>query len=488
LTILKTLSTILLYGTRNRTYSPAGKEKNHLFYAVVALTILTIVQATAIIINFLKDKNSACTVATIAQNLPPSRSNYKLAGSIVIKDGTVEIKKSSFLWESANKGDTVLEGNIIRTGSASRAVIELDDGSAVRLDENTEISFSALTDEVILLSQYRGQVYHRVHPGGLIYNVKSLDTIATALGTSFSVITNTEENLTEVAVYESKVEITVKGETVVSQEITEGEKAVITGLGETVLLEEIGSEDTEETFYKWNDALNKGEEYLVEEGKEKPTDQEPTTTEAQIGPLTLTASPGLGEVTLRWEHSGSAPYGYKLIMSSTSNPTYPPRQGDSYKHLTGKTYSWPNLHADQIYHFRVGAYDGSGKIIKYSNDVAVSPNGQDSSEEKESYQKPGSDSDFADSILLTVSSPNPGTAELSWETLGGGSPFGSKVCAINYEGSKEEQYNCQHLSKDIRSYTYTNLISGTTYTFGVWMYQSDGKMELLSNQLKVTIK
>jgi hypothetical protein len=87
------------------------------------------------------------------------------------------------------------------------------------------------------------------------------------------------------------------------------------------------------------------------------------------GTMTLTENSGL----LTWNYTGSAIYGYKVVISSDSNPTYP---DDEYVY-----YGSDNSYAldlsgkpDGTYHVRVCAYTSGSeaeKCVDYSNDVVI---------------------------------------------------------------------------------------------------------------------
>jgi len=64
--------------------------------------------------------------------------NNALAAHLSIADGQVEIWNGSE-WKPVRAGVTLADQSQIRTGEASKAVLEFDEGSALRLDENTHV-------------------------------------------------------------------------------------------------------------------------------------------------------------------------------------------------------------------------------------------------------------------------------------------------------------------------------------------------------------
>jgi ferric-dicitrate binding protein FerR (iron transport regulator) len=65
-------------------------------------------------------------------------------------------------WQKAS-ADTVLEqGYSLQVVGAGRSILNLDDGSSVRLNENTKITLTSLNPEHIIITNDKGEVYSRV--------------------------------------------------------------------------------------------------------------------------------------------------------------------------------------------------------------------------------------------------------------------------------------------------------------------------------------
>ena len=316
-----------------------------------------------------------------------------------------------------------------------------------------------------------------------------MDVLATALGTSFSVTTDQETETTEVAVFENKVQVSLKGEEVVEDEAEEGEKIVAESKTQKLAKAQITSQEQSQDFYQWNDALNEGKEYQKQETQqETETTEKQTSTQSPSGNIVL-AGVGKegGKVYLSWTLTGSAPYGFKLVKSTNANPEYPPREGDQFKFISANTtnYTWTGLTAGTTYHFRVGIYNGAGAITSYSNNMSVSPT--TSSTEKTTTKEETGSSDYADSVTLSVSSSEAGKAQLSWEIAGGEASTGFKACYSTDANPTYPEDTCTWKDSGTRSMTVKNLSSGSTYHFRVGIY-SGSSITVYSNDASVVIQ
>lgn len=433
---------------------------------------------------------------TLVQAPPPEApKDYKLKGVLALKEGSVAIKKGPQTWEEISKGATISEGDVIKTGYKARAVVELDDGSAVRLDQRSEVSFSSLSGQVILLTQDNGRVYHRVNPGRLVYNVKSLDTVATALGTSFSIKTDALQKTTEVAVYESKVAVSSGPEGSKTQ-VASGEIAKI-GQDEKVEVGQITEEEKKEAFIAWNQTLDKEPVSTITPTASSQAStpvstakvSESSKTEAKkdetitASGLTLSAQAKDGAVDLSWSVTGSAPKGFKVIKSTNPNPEYPVRSGDSAQYLSSdaRSYTWSGLTSGTTYYFRVGVFNGSD-VSLYSNNVsAVVPTGNGTTT---------SSSGSTEAPILSAVSSESGKVNVSWVISDSQTKAGFKVCLsenANPSYPAKSPDRCDYINNNnARSYEVKELTSGRTYHFRVGVY--DNGVSVYSNDITVTVK
>jgi hypothetical protein len=189
--------------------------------------------------------------------------NGALAAHLSVADGQVEIWDGS-AWQPVDAGTTISGQSQLRTGENSKAVLEFDEGSALRLDENTHIILEEINNKNISVAQVVGETYSRVNKtSGLTYKVKSGDAETTALGTAFGVATEKSnwvkkgEKKVIVKVVESKVKVKiVKNDETLEKEVSEGEELIV---DMTKPIEDIAKkiplpkeETAQDGFYVWN--------------------------------------------------------------------------------------------------------------------------------------------------------------------------------------------------------------------------------------------
>lgn len=410
----------------------------------------------------------------------PAPKETKLQGVIALKEGSVALQKAPGVWEEVAKGATIKEGDVLKTGYKARVVIELDDGSAVRLDQGTQVTFSSLSGQVILLTQDNGRVYHRVSPGRLVYNVKSLGTVATALGTSFSVKTDQKQQTTEVSVYESKVAVATSGQDSVETQLASGETAIV-GKDEKVAVEKITEADKKEAFIAWNQTLDKEPAPVptsvpTSAPTPKPAVKEGTkkeTATVSSSSLNLKVEARAGGAMMKW--TGDSSNGFKACYSERENPSYP-ADNCTYKSAGDRMHEIGGLTAGKTYHFRVGVYGTDGKVSIYSNSTTTVPTGSTSGESSAQVK----------SISVNAEKQDGGKAKLTW-SIDGNSPLGFKVVwgansGPTYPNREGEQYHYWD-KPDKRDDVIDNL-SGKVY-FRVCEYLG-GKCGVYSNEVSLS--
>ncbi len=189
--------------------------------------------------------------------------NGALAAHLSLADGQVEIWNGSE-WKSVETGVTLAGQSQLRTGENSKAVLEFDEGSALRLDENTHVILEEINNKNISVAQVVGETYSRVNKtSGLTYKVKSGDAETTALGTAFGVATEKSnwvkkgEKKVIIKVVESKVKVKImKNEETLEKEVSEGEELIVDmtkPIEDTAKKIVLSKEETaQDGFYAWN--------------------------------------------------------------------------------------------------------------------------------------------------------------------------------------------------------------------------------------------
>ncbi len=176
---------------------------------------------------------------------------------VTLQDGTAEYKTDKD-WTTVPKDLDILAGMSIRTtGATSRLIITLDDGSEVRLDANTEVSFETITVTRVIILQENGHVYNRVTPSSSrTYIVQTENGQFQSLGTAFKTTSNGDEESVEV--YQNSVE-----ETSINKNASEGEKLIVKDFRNPAKDETVEKLDIEQVkkdpFISWNrvqDELN----------------------------------------------------------------------------------------------------------------------------------------------------------------------------------------------------------------------------------------
>lgn len=418
--------------------------------------------------------------AQFSAELNSSPSSLKIAGVVSYLQGDVYSIKSGRKIE-VKLEDAVREGELIETEKGARAVITLDDGSVLRLNENTIIVLSSLSPNRIRVDNQAGSLYSRVQKDqNNQFYVQAGSVLVSSMGTAFTV-DNLEDKGVKVAVFENKVKVAYKEE----------EALIEKGLkwsDQETSAKEISSEEIEnDEFVKWNfekDKLKK-EEIVKKEvkQKEKPSPKavlkpkpietvkkpsSPVTT----GVIKLEATVQTDGIRLKWRLNGlEAPKGFKIVKSRETDPVYP-NDTTVYQPASSREYVW-KITNGKTYHFRVCKFENGGCNIYSNNAVVAAPNISKSTVDTSGKK--------LTSISVGVQNLGGGQAKVSWST-NGGNPGGFKVVwshnqAPVYPPRSED--GAKWVSGTTREYVINGL-SGNYY-FRVCEYS--GGCQLYSNQV-----
>jgi hypothetical protein len=453
----------------------------------VILALLALIVAVIFLDSFLRRRSQTTSFLPSSQ----SKQSLNLSGVISYLKGDVFTLKNGRRVE-LKVDDLLKEGDQVETGTASRAVVVLDDGSVIRLNEKTTLSLNSLVPQEIEIENRSGSVYSRVKKDKENkFIVKAGAILVESMGTAFSV-DHEEEEKVAVMVFESQVK--VKKETKESV-INEGYK------WQEEKTEKFSSEEVEKNeFLKWNfdeDKVIKEEIKLAKVPTPTPTPKptatpkptstpkpQPTATPkkeepAPVSAIILEGIASMEGIVLEWTLKGiEAPNGFKVIKGTSTNPSYP---GDTavYQSANVRRHVW-DLTDGKTYHFRVCKFE-NGACQVYSNDVAVTA--PRLSEEKEE-EKEGSDGKLT-KITVSVQKIEGHAAKVTWTTEGG-SPAGFKVVWSPNSGpvypprsGDEWQYH----GGGTRESSIIDGLSGVYY-FRVCEYS--GGCKLYSNQVSVT--
>lgn len=377
--------------------------------------------------------------------------------------------------------DVVNEGTTVVTDATTRIVFEFDDGSIIRLGDNTTITLSQLSSSQILLDENKGILYARVNKDeNHKFTVKAGKYTIDSLGTAFSVENDAE---VKVKVFDSKVKVsdstnaTAETEVKANQQWQETEKTV---------KELATAEISGDKFLAWNTEKDKDEDKTE---KTEPTvtltpKSTPTPTEQTTGSIKLEGHSTDNGVYLKWSTDNlSEAKGFKVVKSLDSNPKYP---GSYYTYFEGtdiKSFTW-EITDGKAWHFRVCQYLEDGTCGKYSNEITVTAPKSDDDTTDES-----DDSGDVKSIDLSISKSGDNAVKLEWDTEGK-SDLGFKVVWSKKSGPTyptRDGDNYHYLSdSDADSDKVEDLDSGKKYYFRVCEYLG-GKCGKYSNEKSLTL-
>ena len=144
------------------------------------------------------------------------KEDEKFYATIVEFDGEVFLQKpEEAIWLPVEKEIPIEEGDLIRTGATAYAEILLDDGSQVRIEENTEVTLKELyadTEKDIVVSTislWFGRLFMNIKKfthSESRFDVKTPTMVAGVRGTDFIVETTNSEQ-TDVGVFDGVVAV-----------------------------------------------------------------------------------------------------------------------------------------------------------------------------------------------------------------------------------------------------------------------------------------
>lgn len=362
----------------------------------------------------MREDSATPEVSSNETNVQQEAEVQQLAAAITLVEGAVQYSSDGGeTWADATGGETVGELDYIRTLSDGRAVVLLDDGSAIRLDSSSEIYLASSNNQYVEVVLVDGQVYTRVtESDAREFSVTTANDSFVAQGTAYK--TSTDGTSDTVEVYQSKVKVESDG-----TEVEEGNKY-------DTNTKEKGSLDLDavegDEFVQWNKGKDlENDSYKDKLGvlgleKEEPA---PETNNNNNGGGTSTPSASIqlsGSVSgekliFNWSLNGtSAPNGFKLVRAKgDSTPTYGQDKSVYIGSSDSRSYK---LYLDDgnSYYFRVCIYRPAGSCDTYSNTIQLTaPNIP-----KEPVVSGG--------VNLNIDGQN-----ISWSLDGGTAPHGYKV-------------------------------------------------------------
>lgn len=323
----------------------------------------------------------------VAVNGAQEAKVYKQGAALTEVNGVVEYNNGSG-WKVVETGTSLEQSHQVKTGADSRAIITLDDGSAIRLNGNTTVTLGELTTTTVMVKNEGGQLYTRVSPSENRDFVVFIDEDPyLALGTAYKTVN--EDAQKGVEVYHSKVKVIDKTKT--DLEIAEGQ-AMYSVYPDKEQVKKVVKLDIEklkdDEFLKWNKQQDeKDKEYADKLGFIKniddPKSGEPKPEPAPATPAPITQNSTVANgisawgsnagngIKVSWSVKGvDTSKGYKIAYS-TKDTT--PRYGEnSAKYVSpGESSKVLSLTDGKTWHIRVCAYRGNGACDSYSNTISV---------------------------------------------------------------------------------------------------------------------
>ncbi|MDP2631401.1 MAG: FecR domain-containing protein [Candidatus Uhrbacteria bacterium] len=283
-----------------------------------------------------------------------------IGAEVVYTEGAVELTSNDFDWTRAEEGSVLAEGDSLEVVGEGRAIVNLDDGSVLRLDSNTSITLASLDPNHMIISLINGELYSRVIEADRVFEISAGNVMYESMGTAYSTKHSDSENGVEV--YHSTVKVTDESGNEVYVE--QGQKYAV----EDKILDDISESDVEEDeFIQWN----KEKDFDSFENELGIFSKDSDDVESSVESISLVYD-GNGRVT--WTAVGEAALGYKVVWSKTNAPTFPTRSGDKYKYLSDPDTISSTIYAfdgSGTYFVRVCEYLG-GECGVYSNEVSAS--------------------------------------------------------------------------------------------------------------------
>lgn len=368
------------------------------FAARLRQTVLLTEPKRSFIFNFFAMRHKGIITAGLALGavvfvvLASVMPGRPLGAELAYAEGAVLYRTSGGIWQEAESGVNLREGDGVKVKGIGRAIILLDDGSAVRLNNDSEVTLAKLDPKHMQVINEYGQVYSRVVKSKTrAFDVNVEDTFYRALGTAFMTV-NTDETK-GVEVYHSAVQViddgTVKDET--KAVVPEGSAYYDVNVNAPKKEDEVTAIATDQVA---------GNEFVV---WNKEQDKQNDTFEKQLGVLAVVATDtsdtsdataneaaSQGEVAsalsadilltpvganaFTWtKPEGAGQNGFKVVYSKNPAPSYPADSDDSAIYVdVGTTIPW--LYAFQgsgTYYVRVCDYQSDGTCGEFSNEAVI---------------------------------------------------------------------------------------------------------------------
>jgi hypothetical protein len=393
-------------------------------------------------------------------NKQPAVANTpnKLGAEVAYSEGRVSYATNGNNWQPATNDLQLQEGYSIRVEGNGRAIINLDDGSAARLNSDSQVTLTSLTANQVVITNDNGEVYTRVVKAERSFEVVAGPATYQSLGTAYKTIKTDKYNGVEV--YQSQVAVkTQAAENVV---VKEGNKYYIKNTVDTTKANKTIAIDVEEikkdTFVIWN----------------KEQDQKVSEYKNVLGVLDDLNPPVL---TITAPQTGSTTKADKVTVQGTT-------EAGAKVYVNGAEVTNNNGSFSKEVALNIGsntisvkAMDASGnktyQEVKITREAVVT----------QTAPKPTTTTNTTPKISLTGKQVS-GGIQLNWSLSNLDAPEGFKIVKSTTANPVYPDNSLQYMDASARSATLS-IKDGKTYHFRVCKY-TNGSCTNYSNDITVT--
>lgn len=218
-------------------------QKNSLVLALIVILGAAVVGLGVYFVT--KDEVPTVTTTTITNS---TVTKTDLAATIAYQQGDVQVKKDGSDWQTVETDTVLHQGDSVKTGENSKAIIELENGDIVRLGYSTDVLLTGLKSNAVTVSQTTGATYNRLVKNiSRTYQVKVDEVTVQALGTAFDVMESDET--IDVNVVENTVKVVTDDE---QKQVDEGKSVTVDKDSNDVNVNDIDENDLTNDWYTWN--------------------------------------------------------------------------------------------------------------------------------------------------------------------------------------------------------------------------------------------
>lgn len=431
---------------------------------------------------YLRNTAAAPPTAALPSNQTDTKTQAAFGGQITLADGAVEYKSASGEWKRASVNTPIQQGDAVEVRGEGRAIITLDDGSAIRLNSNSAVTLNTLQNSSIAITNDKGAVYTRVVKAARPFTVTARGITYQSLGTAYQTVN--EDTKQGVEVYHSQVKVLGASDTAILVE--SGNSYYVVNKADTKIEKKLAKLDgknlEKNTFIQWNKKQDESETEFKDQlgvlgtvvvANEKSNDTSVNDTGTPDKPVRSISISSPSQGVVKWTVDGYSKNGFKVVWSKNTSPTYPTRSDDEYVYLgepSARIALVKAFDGEGTYYVRVCEYLG-GSCGVYSNQIKVTLGG-------------------GSGAVQSISLRSLGGGKVSWTTTGyseqGYKVVWSKDPSPTYPRRSGDEYI--YLSESSANQTEVNAFNEPgTYYVRVCEYLG-GKCGVYSNQITVNLE